>query len=545
VSEVRDLSRRGPSLSARLIVATSLLLAVAVAAAAWFGIRTIDRNARADAAARRTSGEAAIRREAELLARHVAGAAAVPLAGSSYADLTQVVQSARQEYDRVRWLMVIDRQDPAGRGNVVAHTGGAPAYDGEADDVTAELAAARPDAVVSRPGDDGGFSATQIRLGDRVLGEVRLGISTADLADELAASLRAADARAERSLRDVLLAAIAILAIGVVVAAAQALRMSRPLRALTQQASRIAGGDLQHRVPVTSGDEIGTLALHFNFMADRLVELMQEYASKMALEREMLLAREVQQAMIPPPRLVVHGDVKLVGHCAPASSCGGDWWMYRALADGRVLLVVGDTTGHGLHSAMVAATARGAVEALANHDERLLEPEPVLRAIDAAIRNIGDHSLVMTCFAAVADASRGLLRYANAGHNFPYVVHQRRDRAHERTSVIAASGNPLGDRNVSPLIRTGQRRLEAGDLLVMFTDGVVERSNRAGKLFGDRRLRNTLLRKAPGEGESLVAMRDLLLGELERFAEGQAAEDDVTVVLCLYDPAARSLEAAS
>ena len=79
----------------------------------------------------------------------------------------------------------------------------------------------------------------------------------------------------------------------------------------------------------------------------------------------MELARQVQQAMLPPTVLDQHGALKVVGYCKPASSCGGDWWMYRKLSNGRMLLVLGDATGHGIHSAMIAATARGAVEALA------------------------------------------------------------------------------------------------------------------------------------------------------------------------------------
>ena len=66
-----------------------------------------------------------------------------------------------------------------------------------------------------------------------------------------------------------------------------------------------------------------------------------------------------------------------------------------------MLLVLGDATGHGIHSAMIAATARGAVEALAAVDERLLTPEQVLRAIDHAIRMVGEHNVLMTAFAAV------------------------------------------------------------------------------------------------------------------------------------------------
>src|SRR5262249_17740100 len=157
---------------------------------------------------------------------------------------------------------------------------------------------------------------------------------------------------------------------------------------------------------------------------------------------------------------------KVVGYCMPASQCGGDWWMYRKLSNERMLLVLGDATGHGIHSAMIAATARGAVEALCAADERLLAPDQVLHAIDEAIRMVGDHNVLMTAVAAMFDSNSATLHYANAGQNFPYVLKLGTSRVLENASIIAASGNPLGDRNIGTEIRRGAHQLKPGDLFV-------------------------------------------------------------------------------
>jgi sigma-B regulation protein RsbU (phosphoserine phosphatase) len=202
-----------------------------------------------------------------------------------------------------------------------------------------------------------------------------------------------------------------------------------------------------------------------------------------------------------------------------------------------MLLVVGDATGHGIHSAMIAATARGAVEALSGIDERLLTPEQVLRAIDSAIRQVGEHNVLMTAFAAMFDSVNGILHYANAGQNFPYVIKlDGTTRVLGEASIIAASGNPLGDRHIAVEIRRGSLQLRPGDLFVCFTDGVVERANPAGKLFGDRRLRGALTGQALPDARALVTLRENLLRTLEHHAEGAIAEDDITFVLCQYDP---------
>ncbi len=531
-------SRTGIPISVKLILATSFVVAAAVGTSTWFGQRSISELTEMQIDVRRQTGEHSISRESELVVQAVATAASLPLANTQLADLQPLLDAALQEDkrsgdNRVQWLVVTDAT-----GAVVAQTGAAPAMDKVAalerkladgiksGDVVRAQAGASTEWVYGAP----------IKIGTNTLGALRMGVTTAGLDKELQASLTVSEERAAASRVRVLLVSLVVLMIGIVLAALQGVQLARPIKALTHQAARIAGGDLKARVPEDRGDELGVLARTFNKMADEIRSLLVEQAQKASLEKEMSLARQVQQAMLPPHTLDQHGDLKVVGYCMPASSCGGDWWTYRKLANGRMLLVVGDATGHGIHSAMIAATARGAVEALSGIDERLLTPEQVLKAIDSAIRQVGDHNVMMTAFAAVFDSVNGILHYANAGQNFPYVIKLGLTRLLEDASIIAASGNPLGDRSIAVEIRRGSLQLRPGDLFVCFTDGVVERANAAGKLFGDRRLRNTLTGQSLIDSDALVLLRDRLVTTLDAYGEGTAAEDDVTFVLCQFDP---------
>ncbi|NVB80926.1 MAG: SpoIIE family protein phosphatase [Kofleriaceae bacterium] len=534
--------RAGVSISAKLILTTSIVVAVAVAAATWFSQRTIDELTSTQIAARRTSGEKSITRESELVVQAVATAVALPLAQSTYPEIKPVLDAAMRDDhasgdDRLQWLVVTDST-----GQIVAATQKAPNPVVLVDyEKLIATGAKNGDVVHARigTGADWVYGAA-IRLGDNAVGALRIGVSTAGLEAELAKSIAQSDERSKASQQRLLLIALLVLAIGVVFAALQGVGLARPIRALTVQANRIAAGDLHSRVPEDRRDELGVLARTFNVMTNEIVRLLHEQAQKVSLEKEMELARQVQQAMLPPTALDQHGYLKVVGYCMPASQCGGDWWMYQKLSGGRMLLVLGDATGHGIHSAMIAATARGAVEALAAVDERLLTPEQVLRAIDHAIRMVGEHNVLMTAFAAVFDSSSGALHYANAGQNFPYVVSMGNARVLERASIIAASGNPLGDRYSAVEIRRGSLQMRPGDLFVCFTDGVVERANPAGKLFGDRRLRNALTGQPLPDDIALVSLRDRVLQALEHHADGKQADDDITFVLCQYDPQTRS-----
>src|SRR5439155_932168 len=129
-----------------------------------------------------------------------------------------------------------------------------------------------------------------------------------------------------------------------------------------------------------------------------------------------------------------------------------------------------------------------------------------------------------TAFAVVFDSATGLMHYANAGQNFPYVIKLGPTQLLESASIVAASGNPLGDRNIPIEVRRGSLQLRPGDLFVCFTDGVVERANQQGKLFGDRRLRSALTGQPLRDGPSLVTLRDRVIATLEQYAEGALAQ---------------------
>ena len=473
-------------------------------------------------------------RQSQLLARNVANSAGLPLADGNFTYLDTLVLQAVKEDSRIRWVVIAD----AGSRRIVARSAGAPPGETLTDSLGKAVAATPSDKVVSERQADGLYVfGVKIAAGSQTIGELRLAVSTAELEAELSQALSAAEADARASTRNVWLIAGAILLVGIVLAAWQGLRMARPLALLSEQAHRIADGDLAKRVDIDSSDEIGRLAHDFNFMAEQLQAQLAEAAVKASLEREMSLARTVQQAMIPDPTVHRHGALWVIGHCEPATACGGDWWTLRKLAGERTLIVVGDVTGHGIPSAMVAATARGAVEALASVDEKRLTPHEVLSAIDAAIRGIGASGLLMTCFAAVVDARQGSIEFSNAGHNFPYILHRGDGGAVEELSVLAMRGSPLGAADQHVSLQSGSRPLKPGDVLVFYTDGVIDRVDAVGNRFGDRRLRHLFLhRQMAPDGNGITALRDAIIGQMQTFAAGQPADDDVTLVLCHFDP---------
>jgi serine phosphatase RsbU (regulator of sigma subunit) len=196
---------------------------------------------------------------------------------------------------------------------------------------------------------------------------------------------------------------------------------------------------------------------------------------------------------------------------------GGDFYDFLELKDGHLGLVVGDATGKGVPAALVMAGARSMLRAVAQASN---SPGEVLRrANDPLVTDIPPNMFV-TCFYGVLDPESGSLRYANAGHDLPY-LRRRSGEAEE----LRARGMPLG---LMPGMSYEEKEivLDAGEGVFFYSDGLVEAHDPKGEMFGFPRLRALVAEH--GEERSLG---DSLLEELYSFVgEGWEQEDDITLV---------------
>jgi sigma-B regulation protein RsbU (phosphoserine phosphatase) len=525
--------RSGVSLGTKLVLGTVLLLAAAVATSAWYGLKTMKELARASGDARRADLEEAIQREAMLLTRNAAASAASLIGNNDYGKMGETAQKLADENEDLVWIVLIDNQ-----GQVGASSKDAPKKLGETyeDELSQKIAAAEGSVVEqSAKGDDQLLLGAPVFVKDDTtgksvrVGEVRLAVDTSTLSRARDEAVQDGQRRAAASRRAQLIVALIILLVGVLLGAWQAMRIASPLRALSAQARHIASGDFARRVQVTRGDEVGELGESFNIMAESLGQLVDELTRKAGLEREIEVARSIQGLMTPPPDVMTLGAFKLTGRCEMASACGGDWWSYRTLSDGRLLVVVGDVTGHGMPSAMIAATGRGAVEALAMVDHTSLSPKLVLQAIDRAIRDVGGRRLLMTSFALIISPD-GSVAFANGGHTFPYVM--RRSGNTVELSILPVRSNPLGSNN--PLIATGEHKLTPGDFMILTSDGLTDRVSESGSRYGDKRLRKALVDQVGKASTDIASLCDRIVEEVNEFGGQQPVDDDITLVVVQY-----------
>jgi steroid delta-isomerase-like uncharacterized protein len=233
------------------------------------------------------------------------------------------------------------------------------------------------------------------------------------------------------------------------------------------------------------------------------------------IEQELEVSRRIQQASLPEEVPKLEGW-QINPYYQPAREVGGDFYDFHLLSEGR-LGVVGDATGKGVPAALVMSTTLGMLRLAA---QSYSSPGQILQRVNEALFPYIPPNTFVTCFYAVLDPESGLLRYANAGHDLPYLHHDDGE-----TKELRARGMPLGLMS-SMGYEEMELVLEAGESVLFYSDGLVEAHDPKGEMFGFPRLRALVAEHA--EERSLG---EYLLEELYSFAgEGWEQEDDITLV---------------
>jgi serine phosphatase RsbU (regulator of sigma subunit) len=328
------------------------------------------------------------------------------------------------------------------------------------------------------------------------------------------------------SLREMRQASLRSLAMGLVLIAAAfavilplASRLTRHLTALNAGVQRLAAGDRTVRVAVPTADEVGELSRSFNRMASELESHDRLLVKQERLARELELCRQIQNEMLPhgPLRL---GLAEIAGVSIPAREVGGDFFNYFPLADGRIVVLVGDVSGKGVGAALLMANIQATLRA------RLQLESDLAHLADSVDRDVAGNTppeVYITLFVGLLDPPRRELRYVNAGHNPQFLM-----RAGGGIERLGATGLPVG---LLPGhgFEERQVQVEPGDLLFLYTDGAVEAPNEDGDFFDADRLQQALVAaSAEGIDQVLVSVERAV-----RTFRGQADPADDATMLAL------------
>ena len=297
--------------------------------------------------------------------------------------------------------------------------------------------------------------------------------------------------------------------------------LNKPIGQLVQGTRLAAEGDLSARVPEDRKDELGELAHAFNLMLNELNRQRDELREQERMRGELATARRIQQAMLPASA-PESGSLNIDFFAESASEVGGDYFDFLPVGEHQMAIAIGDVTGHGVPAALLMAVVRSCLhtQVLSNH--RVID---VMKVANNLVRSSSLERQLMTFFYSILDTRTGTLTYANAGHLHPYLFRA----ATGEVEILPSASYPLGVRSNASYAEK-QVQLHPGDLLVFYSDGIIEAMNPEGEEFGFDRM-EALVRRLGRNSADLVVKE--LLSEWRQFAfdgREQPTDDDVTVV---------------
>lgn len=247
----------------------------------------------------------------------------------------------------------------------------------------------------------------------------------------------------------------------------------------------------------------------------RLVEREKE---QQRLRRELELARELQQDLLPDPALL-RGAAEVGVRCLSLESVGGDFYGLSRLPRGAVAVMVGDVSSHGLSAALLMASV---ISAAGIHAHAEASPDAILTALRNSLASKLDSTEShVTVFYAVVDPGAGRLIYANAGHG-----HAFRLPASGEPVRLDATAPPLGLGDGGPIAARSVPWVQGGDLLCLWTDGLADAADPSGERFGERRILDAIQARRGEHPETIVAQ---VMAAAEAFAP--VPNDDRTLLV--------------
>ena len=292
--------------------------------------------------------------------------------------------------------------------------------------------------------------------------------------------------------------------------------LGRAVNDLHGGVKRLSLGDFSVRIRPRGRDQVAQLSTAFNEMAARLLTAASEREERLRMEEELRVAREVQMHLLPDMELLRMPSVRAV--ILPAFEVAGDYYDLFPLADGRLAFLIADVSGKGTSAAFYAAETKGVLSAL---DKENLDPLEVVDRMNGIWCQGHSRHLFLTLVYGTYQPRTGEYRFVRAGHPSAFLRH-----ADGTVAKLTPRGIGIGMSRgrFRELLEPCEGKLEPGEALVFYTDGLSEAQDPSGAFYGEDRIETVL--KMPGEDPQAA-----LLADVNGFLQGGHLADDLTLLI--------------
>ncbi|MGD0360431.1 MAG: SpoIIE family protein phosphatase [Bryobacteraceae bacterium] len=293
---------------------------------------------------------------------------------------------------------------------------------------------------------------------------------------------------------------------------------------------RIKEGDFSHRIPVGGNDQLAELGASFNTMTENLARLIVVAKEKERLESELEIAREVQSLLFPKnvPDLKT---LTLTGVCNPARVVSGDYYDFMRVGS-SVAFAIGDVAGKGISAALLMASIQSTMRMQLTAEiptvagnggsPHALSPAVMVSRLNKLLYANTAAEKYATFYFALYDEKTQNLTYTNAGHLQPILLRKGVPELLEVTGTVVGAFpfSLYEERNI---------RLDSGDVLVAYTDGMIEPENEYGEMFGEQRLTDLLAKNVDRESPEIIAR--VMEAVLQWSGDAAELSDDMTMLV--------------
>jgi len=310
---------------------------------------------------------------------------------------------------------------------------------------------------------------------------------------------------------------------GMIMSFIMSLQVTRSVKKLVTGAEGISHGDFTTQVNIDSGDELGFLGKAFNKMAIDLGASVEAKVYKERVAHELEIATQIQDRLIPDddeiPKFV---DLDISGGLIPASEIGGDIYDFIKVGEDRLLMYLGDVTGHGVPAGIVSSIANALFFGYAN--------EPNIKQVVVDVNRVLKAKTMPTMFLTLCfaewQASTKKFSYVNAGHEqLIHYVEKAKDVDLRPSGGIALGMIP----DVSNHVKTEEVDLASGDFVVIYSDGIPESWRNEKEIYGMERLKEAV--RKFGNLKTAKEIKEAILADVKAFANGYKQMDDITIVV--------------
>jgi sigma-B regulation protein RsbU (phosphoserine phosphatase) len=292
--------------------------------------------------------------------------------------------------------------------------------------------------------------------------------------------------------------------------------LSSPFREILKTLRAIKNGRFDKKVQVTSNDEIG-------YTGDVINEMTEGLKERQRLRQSLDLAMEVQQNLMPKSDPEVVG-LDIAGTSIYCEETGGDYYDYLHIGkagDGKIGVIVGDVSDHGIQSALLMTTARAFLRQRASLSSDL---DRIVYDVNQQIsHDVEESGRFMTLFFSEIDRRNNKIRWVRAGHD-PAMIY---DPVSNSFKDLDGSGLPLGVFE-NTVYHQFEHQIKPGHIILIGTDGIWESHNLDGEMFGKDRFKETIKTHANLPAKELV---NAVIAALDEFSHPLQKEDDVTLVI--------------